>query len=707
MLLRLHAEARRRSNAPAADDAFRGLYISEEEIGDFIANPESGPCREESLCGLAPQLMSSLRRAEAEAADIESQAVRNGQPSRVRRLRSVFGLGDFEVDVLLVCLLPEMDPGYERLLAYLNDDVTRKRPTVHLLLECLTETEDDRSAARWALLPSARLAANHLARVEEDRDSTSRAFLSRAIRIDDRVVNYMLGNDEIDLRIADAVRLVVPSSSLDEPIFGDLVMKRLHRMADDLSDGGQGVHYVWGPPGVGKRTVVEFLCHHTGQPLLLVDTGALAGGEMQFEKASALVFREAMLQDACICWSGIDPLLTGGKRFLDGLIEGCRLFPYAVFITGEADWHPEKAFSGRGFGSVALSLPSASQRIALWRSCLEARNTEFNGDRLIEIADRFRLSAAQIREAAAAAENLAGGGNGDLVRAEHLFAACRALSNQNLSTLARKVQPKFRWHDIVLPQDQMLQLREIADWVKHGSRVYDEWNFDSKVSLGRGLNVLFAGPSGTGKTMAAEILANELSIDLYKIDLATVVSKYIGETEKNLDRVFGEARSSNAILFFDEADAIFGKRSEVRDSHDRYANIEIAYLLQKMEEYDGIAILATNLRKNLDEAFARRMHFCVEFSVPEEQERHRIWGQIFPGETPLSRNVDLGFLARQFKMSGGNIKNIALAAAFLAAADGGTIGMEHLVRATRREYQKVGRLCNEADFGPYFQLVKA
>ena len=252
----------------------------------------------------------------------------------------------------------------------------------------------------------------------------------------------------------------------------------------------------------------------------------------------------------------------------------------------------------------------------------------------------------------------------------------------------------------------MAQLREITDYVKYRHIVFGEWNFEQKVSLGRGLNVLFSGPSGTGKTMAADIMSGELKLDLYKIDLSAVVSKYIGETEKNLDRIFKEAQDSNAILFFDEADAIFGKRSEVRDSHDRYANIEIAYLLQKMEEYDGIVILATNLRKNLDEAFARRMHFSVEFPLPEESDRYRIWQRVFPKEAPLSKDADLQFMARQFKVTGGNIKNIALGAAFLAAADGRVINTEHLIRTTKREYQKIGRLCTEADFGPYFELVK-
>jgi SpoVK/Ycf46/Vps4 family AAA+-type ATPase len=278
-----------------------------------------------------------------------------------------------------------------------------------------------------------------------------------------------------------------------------------------------------------------------------------------------------------------------------------------------------------------------------------------------------------------------------------LFAAARAQSGQDLARLARKIEPRYTWDDIVLPEDACAQLREICRRVVHHHRVLGEWGFGRKLSLGKGVNALFAGPSGTGKTMAADIIANELGLDLYKIDLSSVVSKWIGETEKNLDRIFTAAENANAILFFDEADALFGKRSEVRDSHDRYANVEISYLLQKMEEYEGIAILATNLRQNLDESFVRRLAFTVHFPFPDETSRERIWSGIWPLETPLGDDLDLAFLAHQFKLSGGNIKNIALAAAFLASEDGGPITMAHLRHATRREYQKLGKTVSEAE----------
>jgi SpoVK/Ycf46/Vps4 family AAA+-type ATPase len=236
--------------------------------------------------------------------------------------------------------------------------------------------------------------------------------------------------------------------------------------------------------------------------------------------------------------------------------------------------------------------------------------------------------------------------------------------------------------------------------------VYEAWGFERKVAGGCGLAALFAGPSGTGKTMAADVLACELGLDLYKIDLSTVVSKYIGETEKNLARIFDEAATSNAVLFFDEADAMFGKRSQVRDAHDRYANLEISYLLQKMEEHEGVVVLATNLRKNLDDAFIRRLHVTIEFPVPDVTDRRRIWEQIWPEATPREEGLDLDLLAQRIDLPGGNIRNIALAGAFLAAADGGVVTMAHLLRATRREYQKMGKVLTTGEFAPTEQDVR-
>jgi SpoVK/Ycf46/Vps4 family AAA+-type ATPase len=264
----------------------------------------------------------------------------------------------------------------------------------------------------------------------------------------------------------------------------------------------------------------------------------------------------------------------------------------------------------------------------------------------------------------------------------------------------------FEWHDLVLPERPREVLRSISSYLRHRDLVLSEWGYGRSVARAQGLKVLFAGESGTGKTMAGQALARDLGLDLFRIDLATVVSKYIGETERNLDRIFDAAEGSNAILFFDEADALFGKRSEVRDSHDRYANIEVAYLLQKMESYEGAVILATNLRRNIDEAFLRRLDFVIDFPFPEASDRERIWKLVLPDTAPLAEDIDVPFLASEFKLAGGSIRNASLAAAFLAAEDGARIGMRHLVRGVALEYGKLGRLAPEADVEHFHELIR-
>jgi SpoVK/Ycf46/Vps4 family AAA+-type ATPase len=285
-------------------------------------------------------------------------------------------------------------------------------------------------------------------------------------------------------------------------------------------------------------------------------------------------------------------------------------------------------------------------------------------------------------------------------------AAARTIATPPLEGLARHIEPRYAWDDIVLPADGLAQLREMCSRARHQMTVLEQWGYGRKHARRHGTTALFAGPPGTGKTMAAEIVAGSLGLDLYRIDLSAVVSKYIGETEKNLERIFRAADQGDAVLLFDEADAIFGKRSEVRDARDRYANVEVAYLLQRLEVYEGLAVLTTNLRGNIDEAFVRRLDCVLEFPLPEEAERLQIWERAVPREAPVGGDVDLAFLARKFKLAGGHIRNIALTAAFLAAEDRAPIGMKHFARATRREYQKLGKLIAESDFEQHYSLLK-
>jgi SpoVK/Ycf46/Vps4 family AAA+-type ATPase len=368
-----------------------------------------------------------------------------------------------------------------------------------------------------------------------------------------------------------------------------------------------------------------------------------------------------------------------------------------TILAGRRTWDP-------GWSEVVPFIhdvppPDRSERAAAWRASV-------NGDLSIgvdagTVTGHLRMTPAQIERAATAARwNAIAAGR--KVTAADLRAGARAQNAAGLERLARRVEPRVTWDDLVLPPETLRPLRGLAARARHRELVLDEWGLRGRSGgTGHGIAALFAGPSGTGKTLAAEVIADEVGLELYAIDLATVVDKYVGETEKNLDRIFTEANEVNALLFFDEADALFGRRSDVRDAHDRYANIEVAFLLQRMESFDGIAILATNLRSNVDDAFTRRLDAIVDFQPPDPERRKQLWELCLGRSAPRGPDLDLDFCAEAFELAGGNIRSIALAAGYAAAERGGTIGMIDLIAAIEQEYRKLGRLCSEAEFGPW------
>lgn len=683
-----------------ADD-FQGLYIPEQEVDTLLSRPAGLPHWAAAVGPSAlPEVHAALDQIRASIARRKAEGVRAGVRLRLDELARLFELTSFDMDALLICLAPELDLRYERLYAYLQDDVTKKRPSVDLVLNLLSPSFEAKLAFRQRFAPQAPLLKHALLTLFDDPAQQSPPLLGKYLKADERVVRYLFGSDELDARLLLYAQASAPRARIDDLLLPTDLKRRLVSLA--RSQGASLAFYFQGPYGVGKQTAAEALCRELERRLLVVDGERLVNAdELTFEPAIRLIMREALLQDAVLYWDGFDSLLAEERlAWRMALLRALEEQPGLAILAGNSPWEPADLFRTRPFVRVEFPRPAYRERLSLWQASLDGATPENDEADLSALASKFRFSGGQIRDAAATARNLARWRDPDEGRliAADLQAACRLQSNRKLAALARKITPHYTWGDIVLPADRLRQLREICNQVKYRARVYDEWGFDRKLSLGKGLNVLFAGPSGTGKTMAAEIMAGELGLDLYKIDLATVVSKYIGETEKNLARIFDEAETSNAILFFDEADALFGKRSEVRDSHDRYANIEISYLLQRMEEYDGVVILATNLHKNMDEAFVRRMHFTVEFPFPDVGNRQRIWEKIWPDETPRDPGLDLDFMARRFEITGGSIRNVALAAAFLAADDGRVVEMSHLLRATQREYQKMGKVVSDSEF---------
>jgi ATP-dependent 26S proteasome regulatory subunit len=674
------------------DDEFRGLHLSDAHVNALLDRPPATSWGQ--LINLAPAeaqvFADTLAQVNGYAAELRQRAEAENILLRLEHLRRAFALNQFEYDAFLVCLAPALDLKYEQVYSYLQDDVTRKRPTVNLTLDLL----QDPGPARWLALASfaedAPLIAYRLLDVTADPGTQ---LLGQALTPDKTVMAWLLGAYKPGAEAQPYVTLTTPTGDVVD------VLPETMRRALDIPAEPPPLLVFHGPDKMLQASAAAFFAARHGHLLLTADLAGLSGA-LSLPTALRLMLRDARLTGATLYLTEWDAALSDGT-LAPPLLDALFTHPGPIIVAGARIWYPQGVERERALRWLDFPLLDYSQRRALWQHYL-ARYSDSTVDDLTGLAGQFLLTSGQIRDAVAtakdlAAQNVDATSNAPGVQRQHLFTAARLHSNPHLAGLARKIEPRYSWDDIILPADQLALLREIVATVRERATVMEAWGVGRKLAAGSGITTLFAGPPGTGKTMAAEVIANDLSLDLYKIDLSTVVSKYIGETEKNLERIFSEAQSSNAILFFDEADALFGKRSEVKDAHDRYANIEISYLLQRMEAYDGVTILATNLRANLDEAFTRRLQFAVDIPFPEEEYRLRIWTTLFPPDVPRASDLDFALLARRFKLAGGNIRNIIVAAAFLAAAEESAVTMHHLLHATRRELQKMGRLISEVD----------
>ncbi len=392
-----------------------------------------------------------------------------------------------------------------------------------------------------------------------------------------------------------------------------------------------------------------------------------------------LLGREAALRGAVLVAGPADVMAGAAPDALRRLAA----LPLATVLVGSSTWDPD--WSDQVPLLVDVGTPSTLDRVQWWRRAVGP-----NVD-LTPITGQFALGPDQVRRAVRSARATAALDGADLT-SEHLRRGARAQNAAGLERLAIRVEPEVRWEQLVLPEATLAMLHALAARARHRDRVLGEWRMRPGGGRGKGVTALFAGESGTGKTMSAEVIAGELGLDIYKVNLATVVDKYVGETEKNLERIFTEASEVNAVLLFDEADAIFGKRGEVKDAHDRYANIESAYLLQRMETFDGLAVLSTNLRANIDDAFTRRLDAIVDFPEPDEAARLALWRACLAAPLPCAEDLDLEFCAKSFELSGGNIRSIALTAGYRSAASGEPVSMADLIAAIAQEYRKLGRL---------------
>ncbi|MEU4804586.1 ATP-binding protein [Actinosynnema sp. NPDC023587] len=638
---------------PTPQDPFRGLYLTPEAVRRTLDAPRAplAPLPDEPHPGgtARPRLLDLARN---------------------------FHLDRLDVEFLLIALAPDVDSRFERLFGYLHDDVTRRRATVGLALELcgLPSAGPD----RFRLAAGSPLVAGGAVEVREPESPA----LSRVLRVPDRVVAHLLGDDAPDPAVAGLVRVVAGAS---EDGF-------TRRVGAALRSGIGAVHLRdTGDTGDGGRVAAGALAA-AGRHAVVLNAVDLADRDRPDLGA---VVREARLRGAGLVLGPVERLVPERARLLRELVALVGDVP--LVLHGGRHWDPH--WAGRPVVSVPVP-PSAADRSDRWARALTEETGTPPVPALLTSVDGYRLGAEEVERAVSVASRLAVL-DGRPVAPEHLRAGVRAQNGAGLDRLARRIVPSVGWDDLVLPEPTRRQLAELVLRARHRERVLGQWRMRPGGGRGHGVVALFAGESGTGKTMSAEVVAAELGMDLYVVDLSTVVDKYVGETEKNLERIFTEAAGVHGVLLFDEADAVFGKRSEVKDARDRYANLESAYLLQRIESFDGIAVLTTNLRSNVDEAFTRRIDVIAEFPVPDAAQRRALWDRCLGTALPRGGDLDLAFCAERFELAGGSIRSCVVTAAYLAAAADRPLVMADVVAAVHQEYRKLGRLVLENEFGPW------
>ncbi|MBD2729686.1 ATP-binding protein [Nostoc sp. FACHB-892] len=598
-------------------------------------------------------------------------------PPALLLLSQKLDLSDFERQVLLLCVAMELDPGIARLCARALDNSHQPYPTFALALSLFEQPTWDalfweRPLRYWRLI--------------EIHQSGVQSLTTSGLRVDERILNYIKGLNSLDDRLASllmsleteewAVKLPPSQNAIVETIIQQL--HQTHRKQR------LPIIQLVGADALSKQLIAQHVAAQLDKYIYRLSVELLPTQTGELETIARLWHRESLLLPLALY---LDAQEIDTKPTTEG-----QALPLQRFITrsGGLLFLSTREVRQLGLPTIVVDVekPTSTEQKATWTEALGGM-----ADSSPQIlATQFNLNLVKIEQIAQ--QVLAETPNCEIQN--RLWSACLASTRPQLNTLAQRLDTKATWDNIVLPAEETNLLHQIADQIRQRSLVYQEWGFHNRMNRGMGSSALFAGESGTGKTMAAEVIANDLQLNLYRIDLSSVVNKYIGETEKNLRRLFDAAEDGGAILFFDEADALFGKRSEVKDSHDRYANIEVNYLLQRLEAYRGLAILATNLKSSLDHAFTRRLRFIVNFPFPGVAERQMMWQKVFPPETP-TQDLDFNRLAR-LNMTGGSIHNIALNAAFLAAEAGTPVTMQLVLAAARAEFRKLDRPVNEADF---------
>lgn len=687
----------------------RGMSYFKEDLLTLTEPPLSQSVLvsyEERLRELKEGYLAISRRADALAA--------KKNVISLEYLFRIFHFGYPERIFIILSLTAELDYRFERIYSHLLDDYHKVRPTLDLCLKILFPDQEKRMECLDEVIRKKEFLGYFFPAVGLEQQN----ILTAPLALSRRILSFIFSPDSENPALDACSEIYWPGGGGGElpPL---LIQKELPGKVGGQIAGTKEnqIFYLYGEPGSGRHLQLRHIGSRHRLTILHTEIASLPGEEGAFREKMREICLEAILKNAALSFSGfLPPGVAKGKEcspeaLFTGLLRetASKIFRINSFFFLLSDY--EWKFAGEirlpcRLVSVACRRPDEGERQLLWGHMLSSCGMTLGADVSPELlAATFSFTAGGIAESIQKAGQMMLWNGEDVLTSRLLHQACRSRLSHRLMEYASLVEPKFYWDDLILPKEQKDLLWEACGQILYHNTIYNVWGFSDKISYGRGLSLLFYGPPGTGKTMGAQVIAAELEMELYKIDLSAIMSKYIGETQKNLNLVFEEAKKSNGILFFDEADALFGKRSTVQDSHDKYANAETAYLLQKMEEYEGIVILATNYLQNFDAAYKRRIRFMISFPLPGPGERLKMWLSMFPEQTPVE-GVDFTFLAKHFELSGSSIKNIALSAAFLAASCGTAVRMEHIVHSLKQEYIKSGKMLTAQELFEYGHLLE-
>lgn len=694
--------------AASTNDAFRGMYVSASEAQALLDD-------DEPFLRLTPDQALLIEQLELRiAARVEKTSDEFG-PLPIQALRRAYQLHELDIRMLMVAIAPHVNRKYLKLYGYLQDDMTCQYVTMDLMLRLCCRSVSECRYVYERLTSSDSPFKAIFAFQTQGIHPRSSSLLTDPLSLDPRIISFLLGIEwRYDGALASLKHYpVIPHESLPPLLIHDDIQQQMLHFMRKLDAERKNIFWMLqGPTGSGKTLHARHVGISMNKALLEFDV-SLAPEEMfAFKHTIEQFLREARLLDAIPALDGLQQLTAAAvsgrsdDRRLHWLLEILSEWSGVVFLFS---LHPVKLDLTKSritWLPIAIPWPDLVQSQQLWLH-YASPYWRIQAQEASHLAAKFTFTPGQIEATIENARKLEAWRDFAQSADSSAFScitllhdAAYQLIHHQLQNKAAKVETRMSWDDLILPDETIHLLRQACDRLKHRQTVMHDWGFDRLLPYGRGISMMFTGPPGTGKTMSAHVMAKEMGTELYRVDLSRIVSKYIGETEKNLSEVFDQARLSGAILFFDEADALFGKRSEVKDAHDKYANMETSYLLQKMEEYDGLTILATNFAQNLDDAFTRRIQYIVRFLFPDAIQREQIWRSSIPPQMP-TEEIDYPFLAQAFELSGGPIKNIILTAAYLAAHEGTSLTMKHVVESAMQEYKKSGKLLLKDRMGPY------